>query len=120
MSKKIYVGNVQVLGADGKSAYQSWLDAGNTGTVEDFLASLQGPSGYSGAVGELEVINDLVTGGTTAALSAQMGVQLKQNLDGKFVFLTEAEFAQLPSLDSSKLYCTYEEEEEEEDEEDGE
>lgn len=93
---------------DGKSAYEVWLDAGNTGTVQDYLASLQGPSGYSGAAGELQVINDLVTGGTTAALSAQMGKQLKQDLDGKFVFLTEEAFEELTSLDSNKIYCTYE------------
>ena len=101
-------GNIAV--SDGKSAYEVWLDAGNTGTVADYLASLQGPSGYSGAAGELQVVNDLVTGGTTAALSAQMGKQLKQDLDGKFVFLTESAFEALTSLDSTKIYCTYEDE----------
>lgn len=30
-------------GADGQSAYQVWLDAGNTGSVEDYLLSLIGP-----------------------------------------------------------------------------
>ncbi|MFD0863611.1 hypothetical protein ACFQ1M_15450, partial [Sungkyunkwania multivorans] len=29
-------------GIDGDSAYQIWLNAGNTGTEADFLASLQG------------------------------------------------------------------------------
>ncbi|WP_234262337.1 hypothetical protein [Klebsiella aerogenes] len=29
----------------GQSAYQIWLDAGNTDTEDDFLASLQGPAG---------------------------------------------------------------------------
>lgn len=32
---------------DGKSAYEIWLDAGNRGTVEDFLDSLIGPDGKS-------------------------------------------------------------------------
>lgn len=32
---------------DGKSAYEIWLEAGNTGTVEDFLQSLVGPAGKS-------------------------------------------------------------------------
>mgnify|MGYP003583370795 CR=1 FL=1 len=32
-------------GADGKSAYQIWLDAGNSGSVTDFLTSLKGPKG---------------------------------------------------------------------------
>jgi len=36
-------------GSMGKSAYEIWLDAGNTGTVEDFLNSLIGPQGDAGA-----------------------------------------------------------------------
>lgn len=41
----------QLKGADGKSAYQSWLDAGNTGTEQDFLAKLTGgPGGASSAI----------------------------------------------------------------------
>lgn len=39
-------------GDDGESAYQIWLDAGNTGTEEDFLASLQGPQGEAGPKGD--------------------------------------------------------------------
>lgn len=38
-------------GADGASAYQIWLDAGNTGTEADFLASLVGSDGADGADG---------------------------------------------------------------------
>lgn len=29
-------------GSNGKSAYEMWIDAGNTGTEEDFLNSLKG------------------------------------------------------------------------------
>jgi len=32
---------------DGKSAYQIWKDAGNQGTIDDFLESLIGPDGKS-------------------------------------------------------------------------
>ena len=39
-------------GGDGKSAYQIWLDAGNTGTEADYLASLQGAPGQDGEKGE--------------------------------------------------------------------
>ncbi len=42
-------------GSDGSSAYQIWIDAGNTGTESDFLASLvgaQGPQGDQGVQGE--------------------------------------------------------------------
>lgn len=53
------VGPAGAQGADGKSAYQSWLDAGNIGTEEDFLNSLkgaqgiQGPQGPTGPQGEI-------------------------------------------------------------------
>lgn len=82
---KIYKGSTLISGGgsngkDGASAYDIWLYAGNTGTEADFLASLKGDSGYSGAVGELEVVNDLTTGGAKSALSAQMGKQLNNNL----------------------------------------
>lgn len=38
-------------GEDGKSAYQIWLDAGNTGTEAEFLSSLKGEKGDTGATG---------------------------------------------------------------------
>ncbi len=45
------IGPLTVLGIiprrDGKSAYQVWLDAGHTGSVNDFLNSLVGPNGES-------------------------------------------------------------------------
>ena len=40
------VGNIQ--GAEGKSAYEVWLDAGNTGTEQDYLNSLKGATGDAG------------------------------------------------------------------------
>ena len=38
-------------GIDGLSAYQLWLNGGNTGTQSQFLASLQGNQGVTGATG---------------------------------------------------------------------
>jgi hypothetical protein len=38
-------------GADGDSAYQVWLDEGNTGTEQDFLDSLKGADGIPGDPG---------------------------------------------------------------------
>ena len=35
-------------GQDGDSAYEVWLKAGNSGTVQDYLASLRGPRGPMG------------------------------------------------------------------------
>lgn len=39
-------------GQDGRSAYQVWLDAGNTGTQSDFLAAMRGEPGDAGPVGD--------------------------------------------------------------------
>lgn len=38
-------------GTTGKSAYQSWLDQGNTGTEAQFIASLKGETGATGPQG---------------------------------------------------------------------
>ncbi|RSC93302.1 hypothetical protein EI424_08715, partial [Tenacibaculum singaporense] len=43
--------SVASSGADGKSAYQVWLDAGNSGTEADFITSLKGDTGATGANG---------------------------------------------------------------------
>lgn len=40
--------SVASSGADGKSAYQTWLDAGNSGTEADFITSLKGDTGVAG------------------------------------------------------------------------
>ena len=64
---------------EGKSAYEIWLAQGNTGTEEDFLEAMRGNSGYQGAAGELEVVNNLNQGGAAKALSAEMGKKLNQD-----------------------------------------
>lgn len=45
-------------GEDGKSAYELWLEAGNEGTVDDFLASLIGETGESAYEAWLSVGNE--------------------------------------------------------------
>lgn len=60
----------QVAGAQGpagKSAYQIWLDAGNTGTEEKFLASLKGPKGDRGDTGPQGPKGDKGDPGTPAS-----------------------------------------------------
>lgn len=105
-------GNISIAdGVDGKSAYQLWLDEGNTGTTQDFFDSLQGNSGYSGDISELEIVNNLSQGGATAALSAQQGVVLDGKitaLKNSIVFLTETEYENLVNPDPTKIYMTYE------------
>lgn len=44
--------NVDIIGTDargkeGKSAYEIWLELGNEGTEQEFLASLKGQDGYT-------------------------------------------------------------------------
>lgn len=51
-----------VTGADGKSAYQIWLEQGNTGTEADFLASLVGPQGPEGELPDLSEYVKFVNG----------------------------------------------------------
>lgn len=43
---------IRLEGAPGKSAYEIWLEAGNTGTREDFLNSLKGRDGINGLSGK--------------------------------------------------------------------
>lgn len=46
-----FKGDTGESGADGLSTYQIWLNTGNTGTEEDFLASLKGDDGVIGSDG---------------------------------------------------------------------
>ena len=43
---------IESTGATGKSAYEVWVDLGNTGTEQDFLDSLVGETGPIGPIGE--------------------------------------------------------------------
>ena len=45
-------------GENGVSAYEIWINAGNTGTEADFLASLTGPAGADGVDGSLPIANN--------------------------------------------------------------
>ena len=62
-------------GADGKSAYEMWLDEGNTGSEQDFLDSLKGVDGKSPTV-----VNSLTSTSTTEALSANQGKALNDKI----------------------------------------
>ena len=47
-----------LAGEDGLSAYEIWINAGNTGSEADFLASLTGPTGADGVDGSFPVANN--------------------------------------------------------------
>lgn len=51
MAQYIFSGSGGVAGSNGKSAYEIWLELGNEGTEEAFIASLKGPKGDTGAQG---------------------------------------------------------------------
>ena len=51
-------GNDGQDGEDGPSAYEIWINAGNTGSEADFLASLTGPAGADGAPNTLPTYNN--------------------------------------------------------------
>ena len=76
-------------GADGKSAYQSYLDTTSDNpkmSEAEWVASLKGEKGDAGnvhvtdGVADIDIINDLSTGGVGDALSAEMGLLLKSNI----------------------------------------
>ena len=69
-----------------------------------------GNSGYSGAANELVVVNNLVDGGETAALSAEMGKQLNESIPHVTV-ITEAAYELLlqnETVDNTMFYFIYE------------
>jgi len=57
-------------GTDGKSAYQIWLGAGNTGTKDDFIASLKGEKGHKGDQGIQGIQGEKGNKGDTGATGA--------------------------------------------------
>jgi hypothetical protein len=61
-----------VDGAAGKSAYELWLDAGNSGSLNDFLDSLVGEPGDDGYVGYSGIAGDDGTRGDEGASAYQV------------------------------------------------
>lgn len=48
------------------------------------IRGAQGDSGYSGNIEDLQIVNNLTEGGSTAALSAEMGKELSQSINIKY------------------------------------
>ncbi len=68
-------------GADGLSAYEIWLNAGNTGTEEDFLTALKGEKGDTGEQGAQ---------GEQGADGVSPTVTLEETEDGVTITITDA------------------------------
>ena len=75
-------------GEDGKSAYEIWLDAGNTGSEADFLASLKGDPGEKGADGVMTF--DDLTEEQKASLKGDKGDPGEDGSDGTNATITGA------------------------------
>lgn len=60
-------------GDEGKSAYQVWLDAGNTGTMQDFLSSLEGAPGAQGPQGASGGNSVIPFSGQTVTITHNLG-----------------------------------------------
>jgi len=68
------------VGSDAENIFTITYSDGTSDNISIQNGS-QGNSGYSGAAGELEVVNNLTDGGATAALSAEQGKVLKNLID---------------------------------------
>lgn len=68
-------------GKDGKSAYDLWIEAGNEGSVDDFLRSLIGPQGPKGDQGDVGPQGEKGDKGDTGGQGPQ-GIQGEQGPKG--------------------------------------
>ena len=92
-------------GLPGKSAYQSWLDAGNVGDEATFLQSLVGERGERGEEGEKGEKGDdaEITGGASSVVTANLDTSrvLVSNIAGK-ISVSGIATRELNYLDNAK------------------
>ena len=92
-------------GLPGKSAYQSWLDAGNVGDEATFLQSLVGERGERGEEGEKGEKGDdaEITGGASSVVTADLDTSrvLVSNIAGK-ISVSGIATRELNYLDNAK------------------
>lgn len=77
-------GDTGATGPAGESAYQVWLDAGNTGTESDYLASLKGATGPAGKDGTTPDLTPYLKSADAAA-TYQTPTQVQARVDAKIV-----------------------------------
>lgn len=85
-------------GDTGKSAYELWLDDGNTGSEDDFLASLKGEKGDKGDTGAQGVKGDTGAQGAQGTQGVQ-GIQGVKGDDG-YPFLIYKEYADIADFNA--------------------
>ena len=64
----------------------------------------QGNSGYTGAAGELEVVNNLTQGGATSALSAEMGKLLRTLINEGYQYAGMAQADTVPGIPDKNVF----------------
>lgn len=89
-------------GPAGESAYQVWLDAGNTGTQADYLASLKGATGPAGKDGTTPDLTPYIKS-ADAAKTYQTATQVQAIVDAKVVPVADETTAAADSKTNSTV-----------------
>jgi hypothetical protein len=100
--------SVNIKGAKGdagKSAYQLWIDAGNTGTIGDFLDSLKGQDGVGGTgTNSIALTNKTLNGtsNTTITIPSSNIFSLYGNIDvGAVIYDNAGSVGIITAVDSN-------------------
>ena len=91
-------------GVDGKSAYEIWLEAGNTGSEEDFLNSLKGEDGFSPIITENADNTDDVY---KLDIETKDGILTTPNLKGQGGEVTGSAYLATGSIDMENETVTF-------------
>lgn len=96
-----------IKGLPGDSAYQIWLNAGNTGTVADYLLSLNGEDGDDGDSAYDTAVENGYAGTPDEWLASLRGKSAYQSaVDGGFVGSEAAWIASLDGADGDNAWNT--------------
>lgn len=90
--------HIRVLDTEGPPTGSCTLSGGVLRITLSGIRGPQGNSGYSGDISELEIVNSTRIGGATAALSAEAGKNLQEQLD-KFIVISEEDYDELEEND---------------------
>ena len=82
---------------DGKSAYELWLDEGNSGTLSDFMESIKGQNGLPGRAGrdgtvEFDLLTELQKEslkGESQLKTMESGNLIKESIDGDTLIINK-------------------------------
>ena len=84
-------------GADGLSAYEVWLNQGNTGSEQDYLNSLVGPPGNPGS-SNIQMIHGTCSGGFNPTVINGSGFSVTHVNTGRYNVIFDTPFNSIPSI----------------------